>query len=172
MIIKNILSSENARLNLRIVVRIADFGFPKSIEDMETLLTAHVHSCDQCLSAVLRSENTLADNGCETYKFLLQRCGHELRLHAPMEVGTHVSEEVVEEYCFNRMPKHAVIVFEQHVIVCEGCQRMLQEKEEYISCIRDALATQTAFNFPSSVVAVRAPQIADGFVNISATIWT
>jgi hypothetical protein len=62
----------------------------------------------------------------------------------PVEKGsnldTHLSEEMLEEYCFNRLPEEATAALEDHLLVCVHCQAAVQDLDEYILLMKLATA--------------------------------
>lgn len=157
MITKTLSCIESNRLNLTTNVTMADLDFPRSVDEMQVLLAAHVVGCRWCLAAALFREEVLTEIGCPKYKMLVRDCERELRLHSSIEAGDHFTEEAIEEYCFNRLSEQTTAAFEEHLLACGECTERLREREEFISCIRKALATKTTSL--KGWVAVDVPQL-------------
>lgn len=49
-------------------------------------------------------------------------------------------EEVFEEYAFHRLSEERCAEFEEHLLVCEGCQYQLARTDEYILLMKKAAA--------------------------------
>jgi hypothetical protein len=62
----------------------------------------------------------------------------------------HPSEEILEEYCFNRLPETATDAIEEHLLLCAGCQVALQDLDEYILLMKLAAAEHNATPVPSA----------------------
>jgi putative zinc finger protein len=54
---------------------------------------------------------------------------------------SHPTEEMLEEYAFDRLPETETAVLEEHILVCEACQRELARVDEFILLIKEAAAT-------------------------------
>lgn len=59
----------------------------------------------------------------------------------------HLTEQVLEEWAFNRLPGRESAPLEEHLLVCPTCQDRLAEIDEYIIVMKAAL-------LPPSMVAV------------------
>jgi anti-sigma factor RsiW len=75
--------------------------------------------------------------------------------------GLHLTEEMLEEYCFNRLLETTKAAVEEHLLVCPACQEALQSLDEYISLMK--AATQGYQATPSSGSPERAANIRPGF---------
>ena len=51
----------------------------------------------------------------------------------------HPTEELLEEYCFRRVPEPALSVLEEHLLVCEACQAEVAGLDAYIAQLKSAL---------------------------------
>ena len=142
MVVELISRTENRKLGLTARVEVADLGFPKSSEQMSDLLTKHALECRHCLAAILYCEETLAEAGCEDYKKLLAKMRSELQLRASLDPISHVHEDILEEYCFNRLSPEEAQRLESHVNSCPDCQRKLEHRPNFIYYMKAALALQ------------------------------
>jgi putative zinc finger protein len=61
---------------------------------------------------------------------------------------SHPTEEMLEEYAFERLPETETAVLEEHLLVCEACQRELAGVDEFILRMKAGTA---AFRTPSRV---------------------
>jgi len=52
----------------------------------------------------------------------------------------HPTEDVLEEYAFNRLSEAETRLAEEHLLVCSACQKTLQELDEYIVLMKAATA--------------------------------
>ncbi len=52
----------------------------------------------------------------------------------------HPTEEMLEEYVFNRLPETAAGALEEHVLICTLCQQNLEEVDDYIRLMKAATA--------------------------------
>ncbi len=53
----------------------------------------------------------------------------------------HPTEELLEEYCFRRVPEPALSVLEEHLLVCEACQTEVAGLDAYIAQLKSALGS-------------------------------
>ena len=53
-----------------------------------------------------------------------------------LETGPHRAEAEIEQYSMGTLPQDQVGPFEEHILVCEGCQDQLLEMEAYVNAIR------------------------------------
>ena len=47
-------------------------------------------------------------------------------------LNAHLSEEMIEEYCFNRLPEETTVQLEDHLLVCAPCRVAVEDLDEYI----------------------------------------
>lgn len=52
----------------------------------------------------------------------------------------HPSEELLEEYVFHRLPEELVAQVEEHLLICEGCQKAIRELDAFRSTMKAATA--------------------------------
>ncbi len=53
----------------------------------------------------------------------------------------HISEEELELYAVSRdFPEAQLAAVEEHLLICEACQDRLQQLDEYVAVMREALA--------------------------------
>jgi hypothetical protein len=57
-----------------------------------------------------------------------------------LELKDHPSVEVLEEYCFDRLPPAILESVEEHLLVCETCQDTVRETDEFIQLMKFAVA--------------------------------
>ena len=50
----------------------------------------------------------------------------------------HLTEEVLEEYCFDRLSAEMTGAVEEHLLVCSTCQELLRSLDEFIQLLRMA----------------------------------
>ena len=55
-------------------------------------------------------------------------------------VDEHPDLDVLESYAFDRLPEEDTEAFEEHLLVCESCQKALAETDEYIRLMKVATA--------------------------------
>ena len=55
-------------------------------------------------------------------------------------VSVHLTEELLEEYCFGRVPEPALAVLEIHLLQCAACQIQLAELDEYVALMKQGAA--------------------------------
>ncbi len=142
MFVELISRSENPQLGLTVKVEVADLDFPKSSEQMSDVLTKHALECRHCLAVVLFRDETLAEAGCDSYKKLLARMRSALQLRASLERECHLEEDILEEYCFNRLSPEETQKLESHVHGCADCDGKLQHRRAFISYMKAALELQ------------------------------
>jgi hypothetical protein len=53
-----------------------------------------------------------------------------------------LTEGVLEEYSFNRLPEQITAVVEEHLLVCPDCQEALQSLEDFIRLVSIAIADE------------------------------
>ena len=56
--------------------------------------------------------------------------------------GGHVSEQILEEYCFNRLPDEENEVVVNHLADCPRCLNAMQQRSQFISDVKAAIALQ------------------------------
>jgi hypothetical protein len=142
MFVELLSRTENPKLGLTVKIEVADLDFPKSSEQMSNVLTKHVLECRHCLAAVLFREETLAEAGCESYKRLLSKMRSALQLRASLNEECHVHEEILEEYCFNRLSPAEAERLERHFHSCAECDAKLQGRRAFIRYMKAALELQ------------------------------
>lgn len=54
-------------------------------------------------------------------------------------VNSHATEEHLESYAMGRLPAIELEAFEEHLLLCDGCQSRLDETENYIVAMKSAL---------------------------------
>ena len=142
MFVELLSRTEKPELGLTVKIEVADLDFPKSSEQMSDVLTKHALECRHCLAAVLFREETLAEIGCDTYKRLLGQMRSELQIRASLDEECHVGEEILEEYCFNRLSAAEAERLERHFQLCAECDAKLQGRRAFIRYMKAALELQ------------------------------
>jgi hypothetical protein len=78
-------------------------------------------------------------------------------LNTPLEPGEHMTQEVLEDYCFERLPPPARDVVKQHLSSCNDCVAMLLDVDEDIYQLRIALEhSQAEVTAPTRMPMARA----------------
>lgn len=161
MIAELIASKEQPSVGLKVKVASIDMAFPKSLEEMEEHLTRHVLSCRHCLAMALFRKETLAETGCAEYISLLGRMHSVLQVQSAIANNGHVDENALEEYCFNRLSAEEASSLEDHVLGCLECAEKLEDRFEFISCMKNCLTMlDDAASAPGlrGILAVRCPE--------------
>ncbi len=58
--------------------------------------------------------------------------------------ATHPSDEVFEEYVFDRLSEERTARFEEHLLICSRCQETLQRTDEYVALMKEAVSSRNA----------------------------
>jgi hypothetical protein len=61
----------------------------------------------------------------------------------------HVSEELLERYSLQQLPEEQLAPVEEHLLVCELCQRTLTEVDDYVGAMKIAARQVTEENMPA-----------------------
>lgn len=66
---------------------------------------------------------------------------HELYHERTFRVapGKHAPEQVIEEYCFNRLSERRALLLERHLLECGECAARVREQQRFIACMKKAL---------------------------------
>lgn len=84
----------------------------------------------------------------------------------------HPSEEMLEEYAFNRLPESATEAVEEHLLICPDCQADLQVVDEYILLMKAATADYQSTVVPAWATLWERIRAAFGRPRfVSNTIW-
>ena len=67
-----------------------------------------------------------------------------------LSFDAHPSAEMLEEYAFRRLPEVAAESLEEHLLLCAGCQKKLQEVDEYILLMKHATAGMDSGSNPTA----------------------
>ena len=137
--VPNFTSHEYPALGLTVKIVALDFDSPNSIEQMETVLADHVIHCRHCLAMVFCRAEDLSETGCGRYQNLLSKMRSLLKLHKGSRKDVHISNEMLEEYCFARLDDEDRETIEQHLEVCPACLRNLNDRLAFIACMKSAL---------------------------------
>jgi hypothetical protein len=76
-------------------------------------------------------------------------------------LDNHLSEEMIEEYCFNRLPEETTVQLEDHLLVCAQCRVAVEDLDEYILLMK--LATSELSRLPEPLVPKRECEQLPGF---------
>jgi hypothetical protein len=68
---------------------------------------------------------------------------------------THPDEDVLENYAFNRLSDLEVSEIEEHLLICEECQRTFAATDEYVQLMKAGTAAYIAKHAPGSPPRVR-----------------
>lgn len=162
MFAETLLQTKRTKLNLTVRVKAADLDFPRSEAEMTETLLTHALNCRECLAVVLFEDVSLADKGCQGYRELLQKMRSALRTHLSLEADGHVNDDVLDEYFFNRLSVDETARLEKHVLLCDGCARLLHARQLFFICVRAALRDKEADKpdspHLSGVLGVSAPE--------------
>ena len=139
MITEILYQTASSDLNLATEIKLADLNLPQSIEDIGPALTEHVIEGRHCLAVSLCPDVSLPDAGCGKLQRIFSIFEARLRTLRSLELSTHLSEDVIEEYCLNGVSDHEAAQLEQHLAVCEKCADQLRGRREFIQCLRAAL---------------------------------
>ena len=169
MIAETISRTDNPGLGLTLKVEVADLDFPKTSEQMSEVLTKHALECRHCLAAILFCEETLAVVGCDRYKELLAKMKSLLEVRASIEAGNHIDEDVLEEYCFNRLSEEESGKLEKHLKVCEMCEQNLRGRREFIRYMKAALQLHESEELGESLLGVIGVHFPESQMSICTT---
>jgi hypothetical protein len=64
-------------------------------------------------------------------------------LHPTNWSQSHLSEEVLEEYVFDRLPETLAAPVEEHLLICQICQNAIAETDEFVAAMK-VVASQPA----------------------------
>jgi hypothetical protein len=56
----------------------------------------------------------------------------------PAESSSHPDDRIVEAYALNRLEEPLLTAYEDHLLMCEECQKRLQQMDEYVDAMRRA----------------------------------
>jgi hypothetical protein len=55
-----------------------------------------------------------------------------------LDSSLHPDDEVVEAYAMRRLAEPVLSAYEEHLLICEDCQKRLQQMDEYLDAMRRA----------------------------------
>jgi hypothetical protein len=58
-----------------------------------------------------------------------------------VRVWEHLSEEDIDSYCLNQFEGTKLDEIETHLLLCEGCQRSVNDTDAFITILREHLMT-------------------------------
>ena len=161
MIAELLSTNERPSVGLKVSVSCFDMEFPRTAEQMEAALIDHAVDCRHCLAAALFRRETLAEIGCEEYRTMLGKMNTTLRVQEALEADDHITEDVLEEYCFNRLSPEQNLRLEEHLIGCPHCTDLIEDRLEFISCMKGALELlkeDEEFDSLTGAMTVRCPE--------------
>jgi hypothetical protein len=50
----------------------------------------------------------------------------------------HPDEDLFEDYCFDKLSEQETALFEEHLLMCQECQKTLASTEKYIALMKGA----------------------------------
>lgn len=67
-----------------------------------------------------------------------------------LHLGSHIPEDTLEEYALGRVPESQSSPIEEHLLVCESCQKRLGDIDEYILLMKHATSQPHSVGSPAS----------------------
>jgi|SRR5579875_96626 len=125
----------------------------RALDSSSNRLIDHLCECLDCLMTIIKHRGALCDSGCADFLNLLRQEGGQIDLQRSPLANLHATEEIIEEYCFNRLSPIEVKAFEAHLTVCRDCSFRLEHRKQFIALIKSAL-TQKKNQRPQGVVGV------------------
>ena len=142
--------NQNQKLGLTVTVSCVETE-PKSALELEVGLTEHVVDCRHCLAMVLFRAEILDEVGCDEYKILLAKARAVCpTLTAPLSTTDHISEDILEEYCFNRACSNESARLEEHLERCSTCAKNLEKRLAFIHNMKAAFALLADWDAPGT----------------------
>lgn len=111
-------------------------------DDFSQQLIDHLCGCLECLMTVIKQRGSLCDAGCPAFLCLLR--GAESRIdtaRSPL-ANVHATEEIIEEYCFNRLSMIEIKALEAHLTVCRECCQRIEHRKRFVALVKAALGRQ------------------------------
>ena len=62
-------------------------------------------------------------------------------MQTKLNIGPHLSEEILEEYAFERLGERQLAPVEEHLLVCEDCRQLLAGVDQYIRLMKNSSGT-------------------------------
>lgn len=59
-------------------------------------------------------------------------------LNAKWKLWKHPGEDSFEDYSFDRLSEQETAIFEEHLLMCQECRKILAATEEYIGLMKGA----------------------------------
>jgi hypothetical protein len=56
----------------------------------------------------------------------------------------HPDEDLFEDYSFDRLSEEETAIFEEHLLICQECQKTLASTEDYIGLMKGATLAYAA----------------------------
>ena len=137
MAIKLLNSTYDEVRALSIRVRATRLDAIRTRESTSERLIEHVCGCFACLMVVIQQRAPLCDAGCAECEALLREHGVDAS-RSPL-AHVHVTEEMIEEYCFNRLSAMETRVLEAHLSMCGECAGRVEHRRQFIGCLKSAL---------------------------------
>lgn len=131
------LSYDEVRaLSIRVKAKPVDEHTPGALRQQ---LIDHVCDCMHCLVAVMRQRAPLVYAGCPEFLELLERGMQMDKPRSPLAI-VHITEELIEDYCFNRFTFIEIKALEAHLSLCRECASRVEHRRQFISLVKAALA--------------------------------
>ncbi len=89
-----------------------------------------------------------------------------------MEANRHMDEEEIERYSMGAMPQEAIVPFEEHLLICESCQRRLAETDVYVSSMERASARLRREPLKRGLPWLRLPRLVSALAGMAVLIAT
>ena len=107
---------------------------------MEDALLLHVSECPRCLAAAMGHRKPLIEQGCQDLLMLAESLKVPPEQADVLVIGPgHLAQEVLEEYCFDRLLKAEKAAADRHLNNCVDCRTALATQKEFIACLKYAL---------------------------------
>ncbi|MGA2723270.1 MAG: hypothetical protein ABSG79_12765 [Bryobacteraceae bacterium] len=89
---------------------------------------------------------------------------------AVMYANCQVDEEEIERYATGAMPEGAIAPFEEHLLICESCQRRLAQTDIYVSAMRQASARLRTGPLKRGLPWLRFPRLVPALAGMAVVI--
>jgi hypothetical protein len=124
---------------MSIRVKATNLGRLRTPDNTSQLMIDHLCDCLHCLMVVIKQRGALRDAGCDAFQRLMREKRSYLDAERSPLACVHVTEPILEEYCFNRLTFIEVKALEAHLIVCRDCSERLEHRKHFIAVIKAAL---------------------------------
>jgi hypothetical protein len=76
--------------------------------------------------------------------FALAAPEEEKSVDTKWRLCTHPDENIFEDYYFDRLSEQETAIFEEHLLICQECQKTLASTKDYIGLMKGATLADTA----------------------------